>query len=73
MSNASQEIANKVRGIAAEKRFTQERIAAILGLARSSVSQRYSGATPFTAPELYILATAFDIDISRFFPERVAS
>ena len=73
MTETTKQIADKARGVAAEKRFTQARIAATLGISRTSVAERYSGRVPFTAPELFTLATAFDVDIARFFPERVAS
>lgn len=73
MTETTKLIADKARGVAAEKRFTQERIAATLGLSRTSVAERYSGRIPFTAPEIFALASALDVDIARFFPERVAS
>jgi len=73
MAETTTAIADRVRGIAAEKRFTQERIATALGLARSSVSQRLNGTIPFTAPELLTLSHAFDVPVSRFFPEERAA
>ena len=68
MSNAANEIADKVRGIAAEKRFTQDHIATTLDLARSSVNARMNGGTRFYADELWILAGEFGVDVSRFYP-----
>lgn len=73
MSETTTEIANRVRGVAAEKRFTQQRIASELQLARSSVSQRITGAVPFTGTELAALALAMDVPVSRFFPEKVGA
>lgn len=72
MTDTVTEIANRVRGVAAEKRFTQQRIASELELARSSVSQRISGAVPFTGAELSRLAKAMNVPVSRFFPEDAA-
>ena len=69
MAETTVTIADKVRGIAAEKRFTQDRIATTLGLARSSVSARMNGGTAFYAHELWALSIAFGVDVSRFYPE----
>ena len=69
MTDASKAIADKVRGVAAEKRFTQARIADTLGIARSSVAERINGRVPFSAPELFVLAGAMSVSIVRFFPE----
>lgn len=69
MTKIVTEIANHVRGVAAEKRFTQQHIASELKIARSSVNQRFTGAVPFTAPELFILARAMNVPVTRFFPE----
>ena len=68
MTNVTNAIADRVRGISAEKRYTQERTAQTLGLARSSVSARLSGSIPFTAAELLTLAVALGVRIERFFP-----
>lgn len=69
MPNVSGSIADKVRGVAAEKRFTQARIAATLGLSRTSVVERMNGRVPFTADELLRLASVMGEPITRFFPE----
>lgn len=61
-------IADKVRGVAREKRVSQERVAEILGVSRQTVSQRYTARVPFTGTELHALSVAFDVDIRRFFP-----
>ena len=68
MTNVTNAIADRVRGISAEKRYTQERTAQTLGLARSSVSARLSGSIPFAAAELLTLAVALGVRIERFFP-----
>lgn len=69
MQNAMTEIANRVRGIAVEKRFTHERIASLLHLSRTSVSARMNGLIPWTGPELLTLAAVWRISPARFFPE----
>lgn len=68
MQETTNAIANRVRGVAAEKRATQQRIAEILGIARGSVNTRMNGTVPFTGAELLMLASAFDVEIQRFFP-----
>lgn len=74
MQDESVDIANKVRGVAAEKRVSQERIASILGISLGSVSARMNGKVPFSSVELLRLSRAFDVEVGVFFPvrERVA-
>lgn len=72
MTDTTSRIADKVRGVAAEKRFTQQRIALTLGIARSSVAERFGGRVSFTADEVFTLAVAMDVPVARFFPERAA-
>lgn len=69
MPDTMTSIADKVRGVAQEKRTTQEAIARFLGLSRDSVSQRYQGRIPFTGPELHRLASEWNVPISRLFPD----
>ena len=69
MTQTTSRIADKVRGVAAEKRFTQGTIAQTLGIARSSVAERIAGRVSFTADELLALSIAMDVPVSRFFPE----
>lgn len=66
-------IADKVRGIAAEKRCTQQRVAYVLGLSRGSVSARWNGTVPFTAAELFKLSRELDVQVDRFFPSDLAA
>lgn len=68
MTTITSEIANRVRGVAAEKHYTQAHIAQTLGLARSSVSSRMNAATPFTGTELASLAFSMNVNVARFFP-----
>lgn len=69
MQETTSTIANRVRGVAAEKRFTQDRVASTLGIARSSVSARYNGSVAFTGTELFTLAAAMGVRVERFFPD----
>lgn len=66
-------IADKVRGIAAEKRYTQEQIARTLGISRTSVAERFKGRIAFSASEVFVLSEAMGEPISRFFPDRAVS
>lgn len=68
MTNATERIADKVRGLAAENRFTQQRIADTLKISRTSVVERMNGRVPFTAAEVLTLAEAMNEPVTRFFP-----
>lgn len=68
MTDAGTTIADKVRGVAAEKRYTQKRIATTLGLSRTSVVERINGRIAFSGPELLTLARAMGVPPARFFP-----
>lgn len=69
MQNATIEIADRVRGIAVEKRYTHDRIARLLDMSRTSVSARMNGTIPWTGAELLMLAAVFRVAPSRFFPD----
>lgn len=69
MTEATIVIADKVRGVAAEKRFTQQRIADTLRMSRTSVVERINGRVAFTGAELLTLARAMSVPVYRFFPE----
>jgi transcriptional regulator with XRE-family HTH domain len=68
MTSTPTGIPDKVRGVAAEKRYSQERIARTLGISRTSVVERFNGRVPFTAEELLTLSVHLDVPISRFYP-----
>lgn len=68
MTSTATGIPDKVRGVAAEKRYSQERIARTLGISRTSVVERFNGRVPFTAEELLTLATHLNVPIARFYP-----
>ena len=69
MTSTSTAIAARVRGVAAERRFTQQRIADTLGISRTSVVERFNDRIAWTAPEVFELAEAMSVPVSRFFPE----
>lgn len=69
MTSTTTAIADKVRGVAAEKRFTQQRIAEVLGISRTQITERYQGRVPFTATEIFTLAEALDVPLGRLFPD----
>lgn len=70
MPDETTRIADKVRGVASEKRASQEQVGEILKLSRHSVNLRFNGKVPFTATEILTLSWAWDEPYSRFFPER---
>lgn len=68
MTPTSTGIPDKVRGVAAEKRYSQQRIASVLGLSRTSIVERLNGRVPFTAEELLTLSVEMSVPVSRFYP-----
>jgi hypothetical protein len=68
MASTTERIADTVRGVAAEKRFTQQRIADTLDRSRTSVVERFNGRVAWTATELFELSVAMGVPVSRFFP-----
>lgn len=72
MKDEAHEIADKARGIAAEKRLTHDRIANALGLSRGAVSARMNGNISFTGAELLRLSRLVSVDIDKFFPAESA-
>lgn len=73
MTDTTTAIADKVRGVAAEKRFTQGRMAESLGLSRTSIVERMNGRVAFTGAEILTLAQIMNVPVTRFFPEAVAA
>lgn len=65
-------VADKVRGIAAERRVRQVDIAAALNLSRMAVTRRFNGSVPFSAPELIILSKHLGVPVGAFFGEVAA-
>lgn len=62
---------DRIRGLAAERHFTQDAIGKILGLTRPAVRRRYKGDTEFSASELQKLAAAFDLPVGALFGEEL--
>lgn len=69
MTDSQVGIPDKVRGVAAEKGYTQERTARTIGISRTQLVERYAGRTSFKADEILKLSIAMDVPVSRFFPE----
>lgn len=68
MPDAMTIIADKVRGVASEKRATQEDVAEILGVSRQTISERYAGKVAFTGPQLLHLSRRWNVPVERFYP-----
>lgn len=66
------DVANKVRGIAAERRLTQADMAQTLNCSRMAISRRMNGTVPFTAVDLIKLSQAFKTPVGAFFGEVAA-
>ena len=67
LSNA--DVANKVRGVAAEKRVTQAELAFALSMTEMAMSRRMKGQTPFSPEELSRMADVLSTPVSTFFGE----
>jgi len=62
-------IAAEVRAEAARQRVTQMAVAQLLETSQGSVSRKMLGKSPFDAEELYLLAAAWDVPVTRFMPD----
>lgn len=71
MTNQRVGIPDKVRGVAAEKGYTQERLASIIGISRTQLVERFAGRVPFKADEILTLARTMRVSVERFFPTEV--
>ena len=69
MKDTMKQIADKVRGVAAEKHVTQQAMANLLGMSRAAFSDRINGKVPFGAHEILALANHFDVPVTRLFPD----
>lgn len=69
INDTTHRIANRVRGLAVENRFTHQRIAEVLGISRASVVGRMNGRIPFSATEVLTLAWQMSVPVARFFPD----
>lgn len=68
MPNFQTGIPDKVRGVAAEKGYSQDRMARLLDISRTQVVERYQGRVDFRATELLKLAIDMRVPVERFFP-----
>lgn len=69
MADTKRQIADKVRGLMAEKRSSQKAIAELLGLSRQAVSARFTYRAPWQAHEVLALAAHWQVPVTRFFPD----
>lgn len=67
----NEDVAAKVRGLAAEQRVNQAQVALALTLSPMAVSRRFSGQTPFEPEELIRLSALLGVSVSQFFGEPV--
>nr|WP_274635566.1 helix-turn-helix domain-containing protein [Microbacterium bovistercoris] len=65
-------VADKVRGIAVEKRVRQADLATALDLSRMAVVRRLNGSVPFTDRELIALSRRLGVPVGAFFGEVAA-
>lgn len=65
----NEDVAGKVRGIAAERRVPQSELAEALRVSKMAMSRRFTAQTPFTPEELSKLADHFGVAVGAFFGE----
>lgn len=66
----NEDVAGRVRGIAAERRVSHAQLADTLGVTKMSMSRRMNGHTPFTAEELIRISEPLGVPATQFFEER---
>lgn len=66
-SKAIDTVAEEVRSMAARRRYSQTRIASVLGCSQASVSRLFRGEVAFDVPGLEKLAHEWDVPITSFF------
>ena len=64
-------VGQNVRAERVRRGEKQDAVAQIIGVAQSAYSERERGEVPFSAPELFLIARAFRIDVSTFFPSTI--
>lgn len=65
-------VADKVRGIAVEKRVKQADLAVALNVSRMAIVRRLNGSVPFTDRELITLGQRLGVPVGAFFGEVAA-
>jgi transcriptional regulator with XRE-family HTH domain len=61
-------VAEEVRAVAARRRYSQVRVARVLGCSQAAVSRKFSGQVPFDVDELLRLAAEWAVPVTDFFP-----
>jgi transcriptional regulator with XRE-family HTH domain len=69
--NVNLPIGQNVRAERVRRGEKQDSVARVLGISQASYSERERGEVPFTGTELFLIAVAFEIDVSTFFPSEV--
>ena len=62
-------VADKIRGIAVEKRIRQADMAEVLKVSRMAIVRRLNGTVPFTDRELKALSDYMNVPVGAFFGE----
>jgi transcriptional regulator with XRE-family HTH domain len=65
--SAAQRVAEEVRAMAGRRRYSQTKVAAVLGCSQAAVSRMFSGQVPFDVNELDKLAAEWDVPVTTFF------
>lgn len=65
----SERVAANVRAEAARLKMSQRDIAVALGVSQSSANRRYLGVTPIDVEELFALANAFSVPVTKLLPD----
>lgn len=60
---------NKVRGLLAEKKVTQEELASAIGVTYTTLNNKLNGRTQFNVNEISKIARFFDKEVAYFFAE----
>lgn len=63
------DVARRVRGLAAEKQIKHTQLASALHLSRMAMWRRMAGETPFTAAEMIVIARALDVPVAALYSE----
>lgn len=64
--SAADRVAEEVRAMAARRRYSQTRVAQVLGCSQAAVSRLFRGEVPFDVVELDALAREWDVPITVF-------
>jgi transcriptional regulator with XRE-family HTH domain len=65
----NEDVARRVRGLAAERKVKRTAIADALHLSRMAVWRRMEGETPFTPEEMIRLSRVMDVPVAAFYTE----